>query len=262
MPEKKRGVLDDEKWEAVQKAQQLNPTLRLLPGNKAVKQLPDGTQLKISNNTVGVQLFWGLQGCGAGLQHYRFCTPHALSKPLSLNCFFCNFDASKCVAESRQLPAESELWLMRELMKARISTQWCWQVVPTSYWAAAADFMHLGQKAVMQADGSGHFKDMFDTSCITKLETDMSFCVKAVTAGMSVIRVHELQQRMWLHPSFLGNAAAYATLCVCVVLSPAYNSVQFYEGGRMLTYVDKLALLLKGCSIQKHDWGTVLLCQR
>lgn len=254
-------MLDVEKWTAAKLAHKLNPTIQLRPGNKAVKQLSDGSLLQISNSTIGVKLYWGLQHCKAGLQHFRFCTPHALSKPLSLNCFFCNYDEAECVAAGRQKPAVSELWLMHELMGAGLSTDWCWQVA-LPWWPAAADFLHLSQKAVMQVDGAGHFKDLFDTTCRTTLETDMRFCVAAVAAGTSVIRIHELQQRMWLRPTFLPNATTYATSCLCIVLTPSYNSVCLYDGGRMITYVAKLASMLTDCGVVHFDWGTLLICKK
>jgi hypothetical protein len=112
----------------------------------------------------------------------------------------------------------------------------------------------------MQADGSGHFKDMYGESCRARLDDDMRFCVEAVTARKSVIRVHELQQRMWLPPRFLSSATTYATSCCCVVLSVAYRSVYLYEAGRLLPYAIKLASSLPGSNMVEFDWGTVIFC--
>lgn len=232
--------------------------MQLLPGNKALYALPDGSNVKISKSGIGVQLYWALQGCQPGLQHYRYCTSHALSKALSLNCFFCNCDEVECAAEKRLMPAESEQWLMRKLMAAGMSTDWCWQV-QLRWWPAPCDFMHITQQVVMQADGSGHFKDMYGASCRAKLETDLSFCVAAVKAAKSVIRVHELQQRMWLCEDFLRTATAHALSRVCVVLSVGYRGVYMLEAGQLVTYADRLAQMLGGGVVVHHDWGTQLL---
>lgn len=240
-------------------ARERNPTVQLLPGNRAVAVQPDGSSVKIPNSCNYIQLFWALQGCRGGLQHYRCCTAHTLSKALSLNCFFCNPDEAECKAEKRLMPTESELWVMRKLLAAQLSTEWCWQVQFIDCWGAACDFMHISKKAVLQVDGSSHFKDMFGKTCRAQLETDLSFCVKAVQRGVSVIRVHELQQRMWLSEGFLQNATAVATSGVCIVLSVGYCGVHMLEGGQLVSYADRLAQLLGGWTVTKLPWCVQLL---
>lgn len=254
----RRGALDDDQWRALSAAQHMNPAVQLLPGNRAVKALQEGSKLNISKSCIGVQLFWALRGCRPGLQHYRFCTPHALSKPLSLDCFFCNCDEAACAAAKRQMPAESEQWLMQKLQAAGVCTEWCWQV-QLSWWGAAFDFMHISQRAVMQSDGSSHFTDMYGVACRARLETDMRFCVAAVIALISVIRVHDLQHRMWICEEFLRTATSVATNCRCVVLSVGYRGVCLLEAGQLLTYAARLAQLLGGWVVTDYPWGTVLL---
>jgi very-short-patch-repair endonuclease len=256
-----RGALSEDRYKAAQRATHLNPTIQLLSGNKAATQLPDGSWLNVANSTPGVQLFWGLEGCKNGLQHYRYCTPHALNKPLALCCPICSFDPDVWVAEGRQQPWESEQLLMRKLVRAGVSEVWCFQVsVP--FWAAPVDFMHTSKKAIMQADGSAHFKDTFSASCQATLDNDMRCVVRAVSAGVSVIRVHDLQLQRGLQCGFLSHASFYATNTLCVLLSVGYTSVFIYEAGRMQTYVQALVGRLPGAKVLMAPWGIVVLIQK
>ena len=255
------GALSDDRYKALQRAAHLNPAVRLLPGNRAVKQLPDGSTLSIANSTTGVRLIWGLEGCRCGRQHYRICTSHGLSKPLSLRCLYDSHDEEEWEAAKRQKPWNTELMLMRELQAAHLSERWCPQSVP-HFWPAAVDSLHISGKAIMQADGSAHFKDTFDASCRAVLDADMRCCVQAVEAGVSVIRVHELSLQRRLRSGFLAAASHVATSSLCVVLSPAYNTLYIYEAGRMQTYVQVLAGMLPKAKTAHLDWGIVIICQK
>lgn len=126
------------------------------------------------------------------------------------------------------------------------------------FWPAAVDFMHTSKKAIMQADGSAHFKDTFDASCRALLDSDMRCTVAAVRADVSVIRVHDLQLQRGLHPRFLSCASLNATHTLCVVLSVGYSTVYFYEAGRQLTYVEVLVGMLPGAQVVTEPWGIVI----
>jgi hypothetical protein len=139
------GALSDDRYKALQRAAHLNPTVRLLPGNRAVKQLADGSTLRIANSTTGVQLIWGLEGCRCGWQHYRICTCHGLSKPLSLRCPYGSYDEGEWEAANRQKPRQSEYMLMRELQAAQLSEQWCPQSGP-HFWPEAVNFCTSAKK--------------------------------------------------------------------------------------------------------------------
>lgn len=195
------------------------------------------------------------------MQHYRICTPHGLNKPLALRCLYDSYDPQEWEAAGRQKPWPTELLLMRELQGTRLSEEWCPQSVP-KFWGAAVDFLHISDKAIMQADGSAHFKDTFSTSCREVLDTDMRCCVRAIEAGTSVIRVHDFSLRSRLRNGFLAAASRIATSRLCVVLSLAYNTVYMYEAGAMQTYVDVLAKMLPGAQVEKLDWGIVINCQK
>lgn len=246
---------------AAQRAAHLNPGIQLLAGNRAATQLSDGSWLKIANSSTGVQMFWGCEGCTGGLQHYRLCTPHTLSKALALRCTFCSYAREEWEAEGRQQLWDSELRLMQELIRAGLSDQWCHQVVP-GFQSSAVDFMHTSKKAIMQADGSAHFKETFGASFRAALESDMRGTVDAVRARVSVIRVHDLQLQQGLPPQFLSCASLYATSTLCVVLSWGYTTVFAYEAGRMQSYVEVLVGRLPGAQVVPLPWGIVIITRQ
>jgi hypothetical protein len=47
------GALSDDRYKALQRAAHLNQTVGLRPGNRAVKQLADGSIVRIANSTTG-----------------------------------------------------------------------------------------------------------------------------------------------------------------------------------------------------------------
>ena len=235
--------------------------MQLLPKLKAKVVLSDGSTLSITNTSVGVQLFWGLEGCVQGMQHYRYCTPHALKKPLSLNYFFCNYDEKLCAAEGRLQPPESELKLMQKLGHAGLAQRFCWQVT-MPWWPAPVDFMLLSKKAVLQADGSSHSKSVYEESSGAKLASDLRFDVAGVQGGVSVIRVHDIQLRTWLHSDFLAKAVAIAETHCCIVLSVGYTTVCMHAEGHVLTYAQMLVRQLPGSYINHYAWGIVVICSK
>jgi hypothetical protein len=254
-----RGALSEDRYTALLRAQHHNPGLQLLPGNKAKFQLSDGTKLNIANSTTGVKLFWACEGCRDRNQHMRYCTSHALGKPLALRCLICSYDPAEWEAEGRQPPYESEVQLMQQLVGAGVSADWCCQVA-LPFWPSALDFMHISKKAVMQADGSAHFEGIHDADYRDVLEGDMRCTVAAVERGISMIRVHDLQLQRGAHPYFLSGASLYATSTLCVVLSVAYRTVMFYEDGKWLTYVGVLVSKLRYRRVVEHPWGIVIEC--
>lgn len=258
----KRGALSDDKYKAAKLAAQLNPEVQLLAGNRARKQQSDGSLSSITNTTPYVRMFWGCEGCKPGVQHFRFATPHGLNKALALRCLICSFDPAEWEAAERQAPAESELWLMHKMVQAGLDQQWSSQAVMGFWPQAPVDFMHLSQKAAMQADGSRHFKGIYDKDSREALETDMRCCVEAVKAHVSMIRVHDLQMTMWLDAAFLPNATHMALTNLCVVLSLGYSNTLIYVEGRMRKYVDLLLEKLGKKEVTKLPWGLVIFCNK
>jgi hypothetical protein len=256
-----RGVLSDDRYKAAQLAAHLNPAVQLLTKNRAGLKLPDGSVRGITNSTVYVRMFWGCEGCKQGVQHYRFATPHGLSKALALRCLFCSYDADEWKAAHRQQLDQSELWLMGKLVKAGLDLQWSCQAAPT-WWKAAVDFKHMTQKAAMQVDGSSHFRGIHDTQSRDALETDMRCCVAAIKANVSMIRVHDLQNTMWLDDAFLPKATHIALNNLCVVLSLGFSNTTIYVDGCMRTYAGMLAEKLGGKEVTKLPWGLVIYCNK
>lgn len=257
----KRGALSDGRFQGLVRADGHNPGLVLLPGNKAKLQLSDGPPVNITNSTPFIQLFWGCERCRGKLRHMRYCTSHALRKALALRCLYCSYDPAEWEAEDRQLLPESEIKVMQQLVGAGLSEEWCCQVV-MPFWGSAVDFMHISRKAVMQADGSTHFKGIFDAECRAILDDDMRCTVAAVEKGVSMIRVHDLQLQHGMHRSFLPWASLQATSTLCVVLSVGFNSVLFYETGHWVTYVEVLVSKLRSAHVVKHPLGIVIVCKK
>ena len=114
----------------------------------------------------------------------------------------------------------------------------------------------------MQADGSRHFKGIYDKDSREAIETDMRCCVEAVKGNVSMIRVHDLQMTMWLDAAFLPNATHIALTNLCVVLSLGYSNTLIYVAGRMRTYVDLLLEKLGKKEVTKLPWGLVIFCNK
>ena len=55
------------------------------------------------------------------------------------------------------------------------------------------DFKYISHPIVIQADGSCHFKPLYDSTTGKQLYDDLRFCAAAYKSGCSVVRVHELQ---------------------------------------------------------------------
>lgn len=259
MTAQQRGVLRECYSAALQGAARFNPQVELLPGGRARVKHADGTYTSLTNSTQGVRLVFALTGCSAVRQHYRCCTPHALNKLMSLHCFFCNYDEGACVAAGRQRVPASELRMMRALASANITEQVCWQpCVP--WWDASVDFMFLERSVIIQADGDSHFRGTYQQSSVEQLCLDAAFCARAVSNGVSVIRVHDADLQSGLNPTILRYAVSVATMGVCVVLSHAYTRVWWYEGSKPVTYIDKLKTMLGASSVYRFNTCTLVKC--
>jgi len=211
---RRHGRLDSDYYESLRVAQPLNLGLVLLPGSKARVNGSDGASISITHSTVGVKLVWALRGCRPGVQHYRRATPHAVHKPKSLQCFFCNIDEAACAAHYEQKLPASERQLIDAMICACMSEHFCWQA-RLPWWPGPIDFLLLCHLVAIQADGSSHFKGIHERSRDQQLGIDIEFCVAAMRAGVSVIRVHDTQLKAGLQPGWLSHAVAFAKMCVC-----------------------------------------------
>lgn len=145
------------------------------------------------------------------------------------------------------------------LAMLRLDTSVCWQVM-VGFWAAPVDFKCIHHSVIIQADGSCHFKRMYDSTTGKQLADDLRFCAAAYSAGYSVVRVHDLQMANTRNPAFLAAAVATATSKRCVVLSPGYASVCMYDCGGFVTYASMLCHSLPGCSMSCDSYNNTVIC--
>lgn len=233
-------------WTALRGAKELNPNV-VLPHRQVAKlKLPTKDTINISNSMVGYKLYFALTGCRPARQHYRWCTPHARKSAGQLLCPFCMSGTDEWMDTHKESIPTSELSIMCMLAALQLDTRVCWQVM-LPFWGAPVAFAFHGGKLVIQADGSCHFKSMYDNTSGKQLLEDVRFCVQAVTSGTSVIRVHEAQVSRPKRHKFMSAAIAAATNGVCIVLSPGYQSITMYEPGRQVTYAQLLSHSLPGC---------------
>lgn len=247
--------------EGLRIAQPLNPEVQVAGKGKAVVLLASGKDRPIVPSMTGWQFFWGLAGCVQGRQHYRFCTPHTLDDPVCLRCPFCAYDPVVWTAGKKHVIWQSELQLMRQLSRVQLDQQSCWQV-KLLFWPAPFDFMMLNKRVIIQADGSCHFEGMYEQSTGKRLADDLRFCVQAVEAGLSVVRVHVQQVGSSKFPSYLAAAVQLAAASPCIVLSSGYSTVYIYEGGQLLTYAELLAKRLSGYRVYTATFGNIVISKQ
>jgi len=245
----------------LQIAQPLNHKVQMPAKGKAVVLLPNGETRPIVPSMTGWQFYWGLTGCAEGKQHYRFCTPHTLDHHVCLRCPFCAYDLVVWTAGGKHFIWQSEVQLMWQLCMVDLDQQLCWQV-KLQFWAAPFDFMMLDQRVIIQADGSCHFEGMYEHSSGKRLNDDLRFCVQAVGAGFSVVRVHVQQVKCNKHPSYLAAAVQLAAASQCIVLSSGYSTVYIYEGGQLLTYAQLLVKRLAGFRVYTAAFNNIVICKQ
>lgn len=239
-------------------AQHLNERVQVLPKYRAVLSLPVGKPKPIVSSMTGFKFFWGLSQCIAGKQHYRLCTPHALKCDVCVRCPFCAYDAGVWVAARKNEIWGSELRLMAMLIAIKRDQEVCWQV-KLGFWAAPVDFKFMHLAVVLQADGSCHFQQMYQESTGQRLYDDLKFCVAAVEAGISVIRVHVADINRRAYPNYLPPAIEAAAAAVRIVLSSGYSTVYIFENGQLLTYAQVLANMLPGSNVMTDAYNNTII---
>jgi len=239
----------------------INPEVDISAKGRARVLLATGKPRPIVQSMTGWRFFWGLQGCVPGKQHYRYCTPHTLDGPICLRCPHCAYDPLVWTAGGKKVIWQSELYLMWQLRRVNLDQQFCWQV-KLDFWAAPFDFMMLNKLVIIQADGSCHFEGMYEQSTGERLYDDLRFCVEAVEAGLSVVRVHAQQVTCSKHPSYLAAAIQLAAADKCIVLSSGYSTVYMYEDGQLLTYAQLLTCRLPGFRVYTAAFGNIVLVKQ
>lgn len=246
-------------WQALSQAAWLNPDITLVALHQAHVAVSHATKTPISNSMTGRQFYFGLQGCSPGRQHYRYCTPHALRTLADLLCPFCKGGTRTWLEQRRSNIPYSEASIMCMLAILHMDTSLCWQVM-VGFWAAPVDFKCMHHSVIIQADGSCHFKRMYDSTTGKHLDDDLRLCAAAYSAGYSVVRVHDLQLANMRNPAFLAAAVSTAASTRCVVLSPGYASVCMYDQGGFVTYAAMLCERLPGCSVSRDSFNNLVIC--
>lgn len=248
--QQQRAQLPGYMYESLKRARGQNPSLQMLPGNKAVHAAPGSKRpVKIVKSLVGLTLVWALAGCLPGKQHMRECVPHTIICPVCLRCPWCDYDEDEWVALGKQKIPASELKLMAQLSRTGWDKHARWQA-KLQFWAAPVDFLLRCERAVvLQADGNCHFAGLYEETATCKLAADLRFCVAAVTAGVSVVRVHATEVDTRRYPAYLPVAVEAAAAHRCIVLSPGYTTTYMYDKGLLVTYAAVLAGMLPGCRV-------------
>jgi len=168
-------------------------------------------------------LYFKLKGCCRGVQHYRFCTPHAVRQDSDLWCPFCMYDECAWTASRKALMASNELDFMQLIAACGQSEQWCHQV-RLGFWKGCIDFYNWQDKVCVQIDGACHWHGISSCSAELVRKRDWTCNLSAWQAGVGLVRVHEddLQQ----HQIVLA-AVATAAAGSCVVFTASYVSKQW-----------------------------------
>lgn len=258
--QQQHGQLPPYMYTSLKDAAAYNPAVELLPKNKARYRAHKSEKpLNIVSSLVGITLVWALTGCLPGKQHLRECVPHTIKNETCVRCPWCDYDEGDWTAAGKQKIPDSERKLMAQLIRTGWDLYSRWQM-KLPFWAAPVDFvLKLCRLVILQADGSCHFDGMFEESASKKLETDLRFCVLAIAAGHSVVRVHEADVNSSKYPAYLPAAIKAAAASQCVVLSPGYSTTYIYDKGLLITYADLLATLLPGgCRKSDSQNNTVI----
>ena len=164
------------------------------------------------------KLFFKLRGCCSGQQHYRHCTPRAITKESDLWCPFCMYCAWQWTAVGKALITRNELQLMSLLRACGYSEKWCHQV-RHDIWCGCFDFWNWCENVYVQVDGVCHWRGMHTNSSDSMARRDLSCNFAAFHAHVGLVRVHEsdLQQ-----PQTIMAAMAAAATEQCVVFTSTY----------------------------------------
>lgn len=235
-------------YDSLKKAKPHNPAVELLPKSKArYRGSSSEKPVNIVKSLVGITLIWALSGCVPGRQHLRECVPHTIQGPVCVRCPWCDYDEDEWVASGKQKIPTSERQLMGQLIRTGWDRHARWQV-KLRFWAAPIDFaLQLWRLVILQADGSCHFDGLYSESASDKLAIDLRFCVEAVAAGHSLVRVHVLEVNNNKYPAYLPAAVKAAAAACCIVLSPGYSIRNVYDKGLLVSYADVLADMLPNC---------------
>ena len=210
----------------------------------------------ITKSMRGQRLYWGLTGCLQGVQHFKFCAPHAVASAAALQCKMCACVWADMVGTGMGYMYTSEEQLVCMLYWLGISSSMCAQVA-VDWWDGRVDFLHAQHSMLIQADGSCHDKGFCSSSRQQVLKRDFDFCAAAydnwLQPGGSVLRVSTrgCDMHQSLHIGF-----QLAAVGGVIVLSQSYSAVMFTaEDGQQRSFTAALAAVLHNCDYTvQHSW--------
>lgn len=158
-----------------------------VPHNRPAEWVDCAKQRHIFRKSESKQQFlWKTHGCVEGAQHFKVCTPAALTDASRLLCPFCAPISGAWQAAGRAEAAAAEQQFMQLLEGMGESEEWCWQVAHPC-WRGAIDFYSLRRQTFVQIDDSYHFSNACNNDAAWR---DLLFNVAAYRAGLPVARVH------------------------------------------------------------------------
>lgn len=146
----------------------------------------DGTVRRLCKTESKQQFMFKQVGCGGGLQHFKLCTPAAVTSPNSLLCCFCAYMSDAWTAAGKRSLPRGELQFMALLLQQQQSCSWCFQV-QQHWWGGCLDFFNYETRVAVQVDDFAHFQysDYQDV-----FERDFCCNHAACAAGARLVRVH------------------------------------------------------------------------
>jgi hypothetical protein len=192
------------------------------------------------------QFLWENVGCCHGTQHFKWCTPAALTDISKLLCHICGRLTGAWQAAGRADVPPAEHAFMQLLVGKGESEQWCWQVVHPC-WKGAIDFYSLQRRVYAQIDDNYHFIN----NCVNDAAfKDLRFNYAAYWAGIPVVRVHVDDLR---RPDLVMAAIKTASECGGVVFTSSFRL-------RGFAHVQRLCVALGRTHIAAVDvHGNVLI---
>lgn len=242
-------------WDVMRKAlkgtQALNPGLKM-PHNRPVTFIDaDGNTVELSPSEEQHRLLFKLTGCADGLQHYKHCTPHALTAASDLWCPFCMYGEHAWKAAGKALIAAGEVSFMHLLQQQGCSAEWCHQVRHW-FWPGCIDFFNWDLGVYVQIDGASHWYGMCWDSQIGVLDRDLRCNLRAFWAGVGFVRVHEADLSS---PDTVMAAIHTAANDCAVVFTASYHHI----GWAHVSWL--VADVLPYCQVRYDTYNNIVVCK-
>lgn len=197
----------------------MNPGLSLSKRATATTITDDGEVIALGRSQQQHKLFFKLTGCCSHQQHYRYCTPQAVTSISDLCCPFCMYDIDMWAAAGKALITSHELDFMKLLHAGQQSEGWCHQV-RLKFWRGCIDFYNWRERVCVQVDGTCHWFGMMNSDKEQVRRRDLSCNLLAWEAGVGLVRVHQDD----LHqPQVVLAAIANAAVECCIVFTASYG---------------------------------------